>query len=65
MVWCVHWGLCRAGDGQTCTDGLFSLGREAASDANLTFYEGGAGDGPFTGLCCAPRVWNGTFLYDL
>jgi hypothetical protein len=52
------------GDGQEFTDGLFPIGdREAGSDAFLTIYEGGAGNAPFTGLCCAPRVWNGTIFY--
>jgi len=53
------------GDGQEFTDGLFPLGRVAASNGDLDIHEGGAGTALYMGLCCAPRVWNGRICYTL
>lgn len=53
------------GDVPRYSDGLFPLGRLAASNADLEIYEGSAGNTPFSGRCCAPRVWSGVVYYDL
>ncbi len=53
------------GDVPRYSDGLFPLGRLAADNADLEIYEGSAGNTPFSGRCCAPRVFSGTVYYDL
>lgn len=53
------------GDVPRYSDGLFPLGRLAADNADLEIYEGSAGNTPFSGRCCAPRVFSGTVYYNL
>lgn len=45
-----------------------AVGNVYSSDANLTFYEGGGMEYPFTmgtGAVYQPRVWNGAIHYDI